>query len=174
MIDYIKILKKNPVNPMAPKRTYAQAQSRETIDINGLASHMADHNCPFTRGTVKAVLDDAISCITELLLAGNIVQLGDLGKFSVTLSSKGVCESEIDILTGNKPVFTSENITAVNLRWKPGKEMRNLRDKATFNEVTTRKAKSVSLATKHDQMVDGTYEGDKALTEKKPGVSEID
>ena len=160
MIDFVKVLRKNPNNPQSPKKTYAQAQSRQTLDINDLASHMADHGCPFTRGTIKAVLTDAIVCVQELLLGGNIVSMGDLGRFWVSLRSNGVCESMIDRQTGLKPVFTATNITAVRVNWSPTKELANMRDRATFQEVATRKAQAADLKEKHGQIADGTYKGD--------------
>lgn len=171
MIDYVRVVRKNPINPSAPKKTYAQAQSRQTLNINDLAAHMAAHGCPFSRGTIKAVLEDAIKCTQELLLDGNIVSLGELGKFSVALRSKGVCESIVDNLTGEKPVFTANDITVVKINWQPTGEMKNLRSEATFNEVSTRKVQATNLKTKHGQIADGTYVGDNP---KKPGVSEID
>ena len=160
MIDYVKVLLRNPNNPQSPKKTYAQAQSRETVELDALVDHMADHGTPFSRGTIKAVLTDAVTHIEELLLDGRIVKLAELGTFSVSLRCTGVCESMIDRQTGLKPVFTANNITAVKVNWRPSKELTNLRDRATFQEVQTRKAQAADLKEKHGQIADGTYKGD--------------
>lgn len=160
MIDFVKVLRKNPNNPQSPKKTYAQAQSRQTLSINDIVKHMADHGAPFTPGTIKAVLTDAVSCVQELLLAGNIVNLAELGTFYVSLVSNGICESMIDRQTGLKPVFTASNITDVRVKWRRSKELANLRDRATFQEVATRKSQAADLKEKHEQIADGTYKGD--------------
>lgn len=171
MINFIKILKKNPINPAAPKKTYAQAQTREVKDMAQLAQHMAEHNCPHSEGTIIGVLTDTIKCIKEQLLNGNVVRLGDLGMFRVSLSSNGVCESIVDNLTGEKPVFTANDITAVNVRWVPGDRFENLIAGATFKQVETMKKTAKGLKEKQEQLAAGTYVGDNPKT---PGVSEIE
>ncbi len=59
----------------------------ETVDIDGLARHMASHNSPFSIGSIKGLLTDAVSCIRELVCDGKNVKLEDLAIFSVGLDT---------------------------------------------------------------------------------------
>ena len=62
--------------------------------------------------------------------------MGDLGDFSVNLSSKGA-------ETADK--FTAQNITGVNVMWDPGMEFKNLLADAEFNLVASRSAQAAVL-----------------------------
>ena len=62
---------------------FARIVTDQSLDIDGLATHMADHNTPFSRGTIKGILEDAVGCIKELLLDGKRVQLDNLVSFGL-------------------------------------------------------------------------------------------
>ena len=62
---------------------YARIVTDQSIDVASLAEHMANHNTPFSRGTIKGILEDAISCVKELLLDGKRVQLDNLVSFGL-------------------------------------------------------------------------------------------
>ena len=62
---------------------FARIVTDQSLDIDGLATHMADHNTPFSRGTIKGILEDAVGCIKELLLDGKRVQLNNLVSFGL-------------------------------------------------------------------------------------------
>ena len=157
MINFIRVLKKNLQNLEAPKKTYATAQSRGRLDIIGLAKHMSSHNSPYSRGVIAGVLEDFVMCVRELILDGWIIDLGTLGTFNISLSSIGVCESEVDEDTGEKPVFTQANIKAVNCRFTPGPGLRNLIEDAQFHEVEARHTLSESLKKKAQAIEAGTW-----------------
>ena len=93
-----------PNEKTSEKKIYAVAQSDETINLNHLATHMAEHTSPFSVGTIKGVLADAVGCIVELLCQGKRVQLEGLGTFFTSLKSTGADSTE---------AFTAANITAV-------------------------------------------------------------
>ena len=117
-------------------KAYGTAQVHEILSFDDFCQHIADHNSPFSKGTVKGVLTDAVSCIREQLLAGNKVKLGDLGDFHVELKCKGAVTTED---------FSTANIKAVNVRWTPGENFKNLRSDAEFQLVPSRKAQSDSI-----------------------------
>ena len=106
------------------------AQVHDKLSFDQFVAHMADHNSPFSKGTIRGVITDMIHCIREQLLAGNVVSLGELGSFRVELSCEGAETTE---------EFGAANIKAVNVCWNPGKDFRNLRDEAQFQLVPTRK-----------------------------------
>ena len=72
----------------------------------------------------------------EMLLEGKKIRLGDLGDFSLLLSSKGA-------ETADK--FTAQNITNVKVQWDPGQQFKNLLDDAEFNLVASRSAQAAVI-----------------------------
>lgn len=66
----------------------------ETVTLDGLARHMAEHNSPFSIGSIKGLLTDAVSCIRELVCDGKNVKLDDLAIFSVGIDSTPAASRE--------------------------------------------------------------------------------
>ena len=54
---------------------YARIVSEGTYGVAELAQHMADHNTPYSVGTIKGILADAVVCIQHLLLDGKRLTL---------------------------------------------------------------------------------------------------
>lgn len=126
----------NPMDETAAPKAYAVAQMRENMSFSDFVNHIAGHNGVFSRGTVKGVLSDACLCIVEQLLNGNKVQLGELGTFWISLSSTGADSPES---------FNASDIKAVNIVFTPGPDFENLRSKANFNLVSSRRAQAATL-----------------------------
>lgn len=80
---------------------YARAYHDETISITELAKHMANHNSPYSEGTIKGVLTDMVSCIRELLLSSKKVKLDNLAIFSLGLKSVGAETAETFTVSKN-------------------------------------------------------------------------
>ena len=118
------------------RRAFAVAQYAEVMTIGKFAKHIATHGCVYSRADISAILYMAVDCMRELLLEGKKIRLGDLGDFSVNLSSKGA-------ETADK--FTAQNITGVNVMWDPGMEFKNLLADAEFNLVASRSAQAAVL-----------------------------
>ena len=74
-------------------KTYSLA----TVDLEGLADHMANHNSPYSKGCIAGVLRDMTACIKELLLDGKKVKIDDLCLFSLGIKSGG--ETNIEDMT---------------------------------------------------------------------------
>jgi len=110
-------------------KAYGVAQCSEVLDLDAFAKHITSHGSVYHKADVAAVLTLAVSCLRELMLDGKRVKLGDLGSFHTELKTKGATLAED---------FGLSNIKAVNVRWTPGKEFRNLRQEATFQLVPTR------------------------------------
>ena len=62
---------------------YCRIVSEETIGVEDLASHMAKHNTPFSPGTIRGILTDAVTCTKELLLQGKRVAWDNLASFGL-------------------------------------------------------------------------------------------
>jgi len=130
-INYSLSMRGNPSDPTAGKRAYAQAQAKEVLDIDKFAEHITSHGSVYSKGDIVGILTMAVSCIKENLLAGNSVQLGDLGKFYTSLSSQG--SRTYDEFNANS------NIKRVNVKFAPSSVLKNLRQVAEFERVLTKK-----------------------------------
>lgn len=97
---------------------YARPLIEDTVDIEALAKHMANHNTPYSAGLIKGVLTDMISCTKELILDGKNVKLDDLAIFSVGIVSKKGAASAAD--------FTlADNVKGLKLRARATGELSN-------------------------------------------------
>ncbi len=105
MINYSIGMKPNPMDQSAPKKAYAYAQFSDSMDINDFAEHIASHGSVYARADIAAVLTLAVDCMREQLLCGMQINLGDLGKFYVSLQSEGA-DSIAELLTSNYMVYT--------------------------------------------------------------------
>ena len=85
----MKFQNKNEKNQTAFGKWYARAVCDETVDIKGLAAHMASHNTPYSTGAIHGMLKDMVNCTKELLLDGKNVKIDDLAIFSVGLHTTG-------------------------------------------------------------------------------------
>lgn len=73
---------------MSYGKWYARVVSTETIGLMQLADHMRTHNTPYSTGTIKGILEDAVNCVRELLLEGKRVQLDGLASFGLSIMHK--------------------------------------------------------------------------------------
>ena len=85
----LSLRKANPMDEESAKKIYATLQSRETIDLALMAEHMAEHNTPFSAGTILGVLRDLVSCTVEQLRQGYAVKLDGLCTLHLSCKSKG-------------------------------------------------------------------------------------
>ena len=136
MLRYILKQIKNAKSPVVG-RWFAYPVISETIDLSGLAKHMASHNTPYSAGVIKGLLTDMVTCIKELMLEGKNVKLDDLGIFSLGIKNrKGGAESEEDF-------SVSENIEGVKYRARATGELtpKNLNLVAKMKKATVVDAK---------------------------------
>lgn len=100
---------KNPKIKEAYGKYYARPVVTQTVDLNGLAEHMTEHNTGFSPGATKGLLTDMVKCIKELVLQGFAVKIDDLAIFSIGLKTKKGADSEDDF-------SVTKNIEGVRLR----------------------------------------------------------
>jgi len=136
MINYSVYTHRHYLDATTAPKAYARAQVRETVSFERFIDLMALRNTAFSRGAIEGVISDLCLCIVEQLLEGRKVQLGDLGKFWISLSCNAADSME---------TFTDKNITAVNVVFTPGKCFENFMERATFNPVSSRKAQHATL-----------------------------
>ena len=134
-IQYSVCLMKNPVK--GTTKAYGNLQLTGVVTINELADHMAEHNTVFSRGTIVGVLSDLGACLRELILQGYKIQLGNIGSFEPTISTKGEAKVED---------FTAADITAMRVNFLLGTDFDNLLRDAEFEKTSTRKAQAKAKA----------------------------
>lgn len=109
MLLYVLKLNQNAKMPEAYGKYYAYPVITQTVDIDGLAEHMASHNTPFSKGAIKGMITDMVSCIKELTLQGIAVKIDDLAIFSIGIRNKEGAASE-------KEFTIAKNIDGFRLR----------------------------------------------------------
>ena len=133
-IPYSLVLRHNqPGEPEQGNKTFCCAQVRQVLTFSDMAKHMTSHGSVYSKGDILAVATQLASCIREQLLLGNKVVLGDLGAFSVSLKAKAAPNAE---------EFTTSLIKAVNVRWEPSAEFKDLVNEASYEYVGTREAQA--------------------------------
>ena len=130
-IDYALMPRLESIYSQKKKKlVYATAQRKETVTTDDIARHISSHNSVFSEGTIVGLLRDAQRCIMEHLMAGDRVDLDELGAFYTTLASRGARTTE---------EFDTSLIKSVNLKWLPSKRMRTEIQQVGLRQVPTRR-----------------------------------
>lgn len=136
MVRYVLKQNKNEDSKVYGK-WFAYPVIEETLSLDDLAEHMSNHNSPYSKGVIKGLLTDMISCIKELLLEGKNVKIDDLAIFSLGIkNAKGGATSEDEF-------NVSKNIDGVKLR---ARATGILVAKALNLEATLKKATAITNA----------------------------
>ena len=123
------------------KKYYATAVQDRTLEFEDFVDHIAEHNSPYSRGTVHGVLMDTLDCLQELILDGKSVRFSDLGLFSLGMSSRGE-ESAAKV--------TAQSIEGVHLI---------LRNTKGWSNAELKKKCRIELLDNHVTVEDGTADG---------------
>ncbi|MDR1553937.1 MAG: HU family DNA-binding protein, partial [Prevotellaceae bacterium] len=87
-IFYNKMERGNPGNPDAPKKWYPVLKSTGMIKEREVAKLLAEETTLNPKEAEMAV-SQLLKVVTNLLLNGNTVQLGNLGSFRITATTEG-------------------------------------------------------------------------------------
>ena len=93
-------------------KTYARVDYKETLTVQDMAQHMAEHNTAFSEGTITGILIDFVKCIREQVLNGNTVKINNLAIFKASVEGNG-----LDVLYDPE---TDKTATASMGTLKPG------------------------------------------------------
>lgn len=137
----------NPMNAEEEKKAYANIQHQKTITLPELADHIVDHGSPFSSGSIQGILVDMTKCVSEALMEGNNVHLGDLGVLKTTITSEGASAGKDK--DGNpktaSEMFTASNIKGLNVNFTQSKKLMDKLAEATFEVTITREAQQAAL-----------------------------
>ena len=86
---YLSKVKESSETEQAGKY-YARVSYKQTMTIQDMAHHMAEHNTIFSEGSILGVLTDFIRCVREMVLNGNTVKLDNLAIFKATVEANGL------------------------------------------------------------------------------------
>ena len=81
--------KNNNEQSEAYGKYYPRVSYKQTLNIHDMAKHMAEHNTPFSEGTIEGILRDFVKCTREQTLMGNTVKVDDLAIFKVSVIGNG-------------------------------------------------------------------------------------
>lgn len=126
-IKYVVRPKINPQDKDAAPKYYAISESRGVTDTDQMAEIIAKSST-YMESDVVGVLKAMQQVILESLQCGKMVGLGNLGKFQITLNSKGAV-TEKD--------YKSHLIHRANCRFNPGAPLM-LWGAATFVKSNTK------------------------------------
>lgn len=126
----ISMRSSNPTDPEAVKKAYAKAQIGSNVSLKNMSKRIASQTT-VNRADVMAVLTALVDNIFEVLREGNQVDLGELGKLRLQISSEGAAKAE---------EFTSDYIKDVNIQFVPGEDLKNIFAGMEFTPVPTRDA----------------------------------
>ena len=69
---------------------FARVEYKKTMSIDDMARHMAEHNTPFSVGTIAGILKDFVACTREQCLNGNTVKIDNLAIFKCSVQANGL------------------------------------------------------------------------------------
>ncbi len=153
-------LRQLPGTAAGTMKYYPTLQSSERNLLDALVNHITSHNSKFNKADLEGVLTEIVSCMKEMLLDGDIVQLGDdFGSFRLSITSGGMTQEEMEASDG---YFDTNLIKSVHVVWNKGRTFRGLKPADfSFTEVTTLKEQETEMSTKRAARAGKVTEADK-------------
>lgn len=88
----LNVYKNNNTTSRAYGNWYARVENKKELSIYDMAVHMAQHNTPFSVGTINGILCDFVSCIREQCLEGHTVKIDNLAIFKCSVHANPVAK----------------------------------------------------------------------------------
>lgn len=124
-VNYSVCMLKNPMSPDAPKKAYAKVQASKILEFDMLCKRVA-HGCTCTKADVSAVLIASVEEMQNALQDGEIVVLGELGRFQTQISSYPAIKED---------VFNNSLIKGSRISFRPGKALKETLSTMTYQRV---------------------------------------
>ena len=86
---YLSKVAENSETEQAGK-LYARVDYKESLGIEDMARHMAEHNTAFSEGLITGILIDFVKCVREMVLNGNTVKIRNLAIFKATVEANAL------------------------------------------------------------------------------------
>jgi predicted histone-like DNA-binding protein len=124
-VKYTVVARGNPQDAAAPKKYYPQIKSTGKLTIRDLASQAAEIST-FSSVDMVAAIEAFLTIIPGALAAGNIVNLGDFGTFSLRIRSEG---------SDTEEAVTARKITKTLMSFRPGKRFKAILDAIVYEKL---------------------------------------
>jgi len=121
-ILFNRVERANPQDRSAPKKWYPTVRTITRITEKQVAREIADETTLNAKEAEMAI-DQLKKVLVRNLSASNSIQLGDWGTFYITCNGNG---------SDTKEGVTAASISNINVRFAPGKEIKNEMAKASF------------------------------------------
>lgn len=122
--------RRNPMDFDAQPKFYATAQVAQTIEVRDLCKSCRAHST-FTMGDSMGVIETILEHAIEELQKGNMVRLGGLGNFRVTINDQTGSETE--------KAFEDSNIKNCHVLFTPGEDLADMCNNMTYVRTLSRK-----------------------------------
>jgi len=120
----------NPMNKNATPKYYATAQAAKIIDVRDLCKSCRAHST-FTMGDSMGVIETILEHAMEEMKVGNMVRLGGLGNFRLTINAQEGTDAERD--------FNESNIKSCHVLFTPGDDLVDMCNNMTYVRTLSRK-----------------------------------
>lgn len=131
--SYIIVGRKNPQNPEAPKKFYAQSRSMKKVTVKEICKRISERSS-YSRGELEGAIGEFLIEIQNVLEEGNIAQMGDLGNFRLVISKSYPAVNAAD--------FNTSLIGASRVSFYAGTELRDLCKRMKYTLYKKDEAKS--------------------------------
>lgn len=108
------------------KLYYASANVTGKMDFALICETIADRSTA-SKGDVMLIIDGLLHVVSQAILRGETVHMGEFGNFRATLGSSG-STTEAD--------FTASMIRTPHIVFHPGKLLKGIADKISFERIT--------------------------------------
>ena len=126
-IIFNKTERGNPSDKTAPKKWYPILKSTGMVKEREVANLLADETT-LNHKEAEMAVSQLLKVVTNLLLNGNTVQLGDLGSFRLTASAEG---------SDKKEEASATKIRKLNVRFTVSDALKSALKKAKFVDAAT-------------------------------------
>lgn len=113
---YIVVERKNPLKPQNPTKFYAMARSNRRVDTDEVIKRISERSS-YSIGELKGCITEFLLEIENQLEIGNIVLMGDLGSFRITIATKNATDTAKEF----KPATC---IKISHVRFSPGERLK--------------------------------------------------
>lgn len=117
MQNYIVVSRKNLQKPLEAPKFYAMARSGRKVSVKDVCKRISERSS-YSKGELEGCIGEFLLEILNVLSEGNIVQLGDLGNFRMSIKTGTPTKTEKE--------FTTSCIKQGRVLFHPGNDLRKL------------------------------------------------
>lgn len=114
---YIVVERKNPLKPQEATKFYAMARSGRKVTVKEVCKRITERSS-YSKGELEGCIGEFLLEIVNVLEEGNIVQMGDLGNFRMSLIN--------GTPTATEKEFKASCIKKGRVLFYPGNDLRKL------------------------------------------------